>query len=135
MAVDNSLHSGGYFLSTVTPYTNKLLRLNVEHKINPRSTIHIPCDYKDILPRVVKAKWKTHSIAECANGSDDVIESDIRLRVVPIVSRKWGEDAWQWQTCVSSGGILNVLTNYDSNLSTPMENDTEYILDLTFLVA
>lgn len=117
----------GHAFSTLkTAYMRNLVKLQVLQEDTPDSIIRIPREYcTDFTPS--KVSWTLHS--SLCNNAKNVL-GRVYMHIIPIEHRRWGEADWQWQTCVSTGGILSILTNYCETNTVPPELDKTYLLQL-----
>ena len=118
--------SGHTFSMSKTVYMRNLVKLQVLQENTPNSIIRIPREYcVDSAP--TKVTWSLHP---SPYNNTEHIPGRVYMYIIPIEHRGWGEADWQWQTCVSTGGILSILTNYCEANKAPPESDKTYLLQL-----
>lgn len=113
---------------TTAQYMRNLVSLTVEDETDGVKTIiRIPNSYGSVLENKEYMQWNLQT-----GQTNQENESDASMHVIPICSKQWGKQDWQWQTCVSAGGILNVLVNKCESVKTPPEENKVYELSLVF---
>ena len=111
-------------------YGEHLIRL----KLRPSRAATIP-DSIITLPKIYTEdhKDKTHAMWTLERLDDSKIKGDCVAKVVIIQNKTWGEHPWQWQSCISAGGIISVLSNTRKSETDPPIIDEEYKLCVSFL--
>lgn len=119
---------------TIEPYMRHLTMVKIKRAPAPLSVVRVPRKY---LP-VTKAEplsggndalsWSLHSSPPAHAGVGGEQQIAIVMQVEPIQTRKYGPEEWQWQACVSTGGVLSLLTNAVADRACPETNRIYWLL-------
>lgn len=113
-----------------TAYMRNLIKLRILQETTPDSIIRIPRDYCSDSILLNKVSWSLNAASPDSSCIIDSVPGSIYMHIIPIEHRTWGDANWQWQVCVSTGGVLSILTNYCETKICPPEVNKTYVLHL-----
>lgn len=126
MAAQTTANKGRF---TTAPYMRNLLSVTISNDSRDKdaqTVIRIPLNYHHMLEGNKHVQWKLQARKKTSE------EDCVRMNVIPICSKPWGDEKWQWQCCMSAGGILSVLVNECKSSKVPPEENKTYELSMTF---